>query len=123
MSTTNPFAIAQAQLDKCAEIIHLDPAIHAILRMPKREIHVSIPVRMDDGSIRVFPVSYTHLDVYKRQELKGAQLIEGFIAEDPLFAAPSRGKNGGGYHIQEKSPARDAGTSDNAPSIISSQRG
>ena len=54
MSTTNPFAIAQAQLDKCAEIIHLDPAIHAILRMPKREIHVSIPVRMDDGSIRVF---------------------------------------------------------------------
>ena len=31
-----------------------DPAIHAILRMPKREIHVSIPVRMDDGSIRVF---------------------------------------------------------------------
>jgi glutamate dehydrogenase (NAD(P)+) len=54
VSTTNPFAIAQAQLDKCAEIIHLDPAIHAILRMPKREIHVSIPVRMDDGSIRVF---------------------------------------------------------------------
>ena len=54
---------------------------------------------------------------YSIEELKGAQLIEGFIAEDPLFAAPSRGKNGGGYHIQEKSPARDAGTSDNAPSV------
>ena len=42
---------------------------------------------------------------YSIEELKGAQLVS-FIAEDPLFAAPSRGKNGGGYHIQEKSSPR-----------------
>ncbi|MCX6089215.1 MAG: Glu/Leu/Phe/Val dehydrogenase [Candidatus Atribacteria bacterium] len=54
MSEKNPFVIAQTQLDKCAEILHLDPAVHAILRVPRREIHVSIPVRMDDGSLRVF---------------------------------------------------------------------
>ncbi|RMG98053.1 MAG: Glu/Leu/Phe/Val dehydrogenase [Chloroflexi bacterium] len=50
----NPFAIAQAQLDKAAEILQLDPAMHAFLREPMREFHFTIPVRMDDGSTRVF---------------------------------------------------------------------
>jgi len=54
VSTNNPFVMAQTQLDKCAEILQLDPAVHAILRVPKREIHVSIPVRMDDGKMKVF---------------------------------------------------------------------
>ncbi len=50
----NPFAMAQQQLDQAAAILKLDPGIHALLRVPMREMHVSIPVRMDDGSIRVF---------------------------------------------------------------------
>ncbi|MFH1829600.1 MAG: Glu/Leu/Phe/Val dehydrogenase, partial [Pseudomonadota bacterium] len=54
MQEINPFALAQAQLDKAAKILNLDPAIHAILREPERELHVSLPVRMDDGSVRVF---------------------------------------------------------------------
>ncbi|MEA1943724.1 MAG: Glu/Leu/Phe/Val dehydrogenase, partial [Euryarchaeota archaeon] len=31
-----------------------DPGTHAILRVPMRELHVSLPIRMDDGSIKVF---------------------------------------------------------------------
>ncbi len=54
MESLNPFEIAQQQLDKCAEILDLDPHIHEILRTPMREYHVTLPVRMDDGSIRVF---------------------------------------------------------------------
>jgi glutamate dehydrogenase (NAD(P)+) len=50
----NPFKIAQAQLDEAAEILGLDPATHALLREPMREFHVTIPVRMDDGSVKVF---------------------------------------------------------------------
>jgi len=50
----NPFEIAQAQLDKAAAKLGLDPAIHAVLREPLRELHVSLPVRMDDGSVKVF---------------------------------------------------------------------
>ncbi len=50
----NPFAMAQAQLDKTAEILELDPATHAFLRKPMRELRVTIPVRMDDGSIKIF---------------------------------------------------------------------
>ncbi len=51
---TNPFETAQKQCDNCADFLRLDPNIHAIIRVPKREIHVSIPVRMDNGSIKVF---------------------------------------------------------------------
>lgn len=50
----NPFAIAQAQLDKAAEILELDPAMHAFLRDPMREFHFLIPVHMDDGHTEVF---------------------------------------------------------------------
>lgn len=52
--TLNPFKMAQAQLDAAAKIMNLDEDIHAILREPKKEFHVSIPVRMDDGKIKVF---------------------------------------------------------------------
>lgn len=50
----NPFQIAQQQLDEAAELLALDPATHALLREPRRELHVTIPVRMDDGSVKVF---------------------------------------------------------------------
>jgi len=50
----NPFKMAQQQLDLAAEILKLEPGIHALLREPMRELHVTIPVRMDDGSVRVF---------------------------------------------------------------------
>ncbi len=52
--TLNPFAIAQAQLDEAAEVLQLDPDMHAFLRQPMREYHFTIPVRMDDGRTRTF---------------------------------------------------------------------
>jgi glutamate dehydrogenase (NAD(P)+) len=54
MSETNPFHIAQAQFDECAERLGLDDAMRALLRWPAREYHVTIPIRMDDGNHRVF---------------------------------------------------------------------
>jgi glutamate dehydrogenase (NAD(P)+) len=50
----NPFEIAQKQLDECARLLKLDAATHALLRVPMREMHVSLPVRMDDGSVKIF---------------------------------------------------------------------
>ena len=50
----NPFTIAQEQLDQAAELLKLDKATHMLLREPMRELHVSFPVRMDDGRHRVF---------------------------------------------------------------------
>jgi glutamate dehydrogenase (NAD(P)+) len=54
MAKENPFAVAQKQLDQCAKILKLDPGVQAILKVPSRELHVSIPVKMDDGSLKVF---------------------------------------------------------------------
>lgn len=50
----NPFALAQQKLDEAAAILNLDDATHQMLRWPQRELHVTVPVRMDDGSTRIF---------------------------------------------------------------------
>ncbi len=50
----NPFETAKKQIDQCARILNLKPEIAEILKTPMRELHVSLPVRMDDGSIKVF---------------------------------------------------------------------
>jgi len=50
----NPFAIAQQQLDQAAEIMGLDPATHELLRWPLRELHITLPVKMDDGTTKIF---------------------------------------------------------------------
>lgn len=54
MPKINPYKSALAQLDKAAKLMNLDPEVHARLKKPKREIHFSIPVRMDNGSLKVF---------------------------------------------------------------------
>lgn len=54
MHDISPLAVAQRQLDLAAEKLNLDPNVHAILREPARVLEVNFPVRMDDGSIKVF---------------------------------------------------------------------
>jgi glutamate dehydrogenase (NAD(P)+) len=59
----NPFLTAQAQLDEAARHLDLEPDLHALLREPMAELHVRIPVRMDDGSVKTFSgyrVQYNH---------------------------------------------------------------
>lgn len=50
----NPFQMARAQFDKSADLIGLDQGTRELLRSPLREFHFSIPVRMDDGTVKVF---------------------------------------------------------------------
>ncbi len=50
----NAFAMAQAQFDRVAETLQLRPATKELLRWPMREYHFALPVRMDDGGVRVF---------------------------------------------------------------------
>jgi glutamate dehydrogenase (NAD(P)+) len=51
---TNAFEMAQRQFDHVAGLLKLDPQVCEILRWPMREFHFRIPVRMDDGTIRMF---------------------------------------------------------------------
>jgi glutamate dehydrogenase (NAD(P)+) len=50
----NPFDIAVRQFDLAADRIGLDDGMREVLRHPKRQLTVSIPIQMDDGSVRVF---------------------------------------------------------------------
>ncbi len=50
----NPFKIAQEQLDQAAQIMKLDRQAHAILREPKRQLTVTLPVKMRDGTTKTF---------------------------------------------------------------------
>lgn len=50
----NPFKIAQQQFDDAAGRLGLDPAMHELLRWPMQELNVVFPVKMDDGSTKVF---------------------------------------------------------------------
>lgn len=53
-ASLNVWQMAQRQLDDIAEIVGLDASIHGYLREPKRILQVSVPVRMDSGTHRVF---------------------------------------------------------------------
>jgi glutamate dehydrogenase/leucine dehydrogenase len=50
----NPFETAKRQIDIVADILHLDGGFRDVLKHPKREFTVNFPVRMDDGSYRVY---------------------------------------------------------------------
>lgn len=53
-TTNNPFEIAQHQIDIVAKRMKIDAGIIEIIKQPKRVLEVSIPVRMDNGQLRVF---------------------------------------------------------------------
>src|SRR5580698_9459042 len=50
----NPYRIAQIQFDIAAEFLKLDQGLRQVLRTPKRVLEVSVPVKMDNGQVKVF---------------------------------------------------------------------
>jgi glutamate dehydrogenase (NAD(P)+) len=50
----NSFLIAQQQFDKAAAMLDLPQDIREVLRVPQRELKVNFPVKLDNGSTRVF---------------------------------------------------------------------
>ncbi len=53
-SAVNPFETARKQIDIVADIIGINGGLREVLKHPKRELTVNFPVRLDDGSFRVF---------------------------------------------------------------------
>jgi len=53
-ATTNAFQMAQQQFDQVAERLNLDPQVRDYLRWPIREYSFRVPVRMDNGDIKIF---------------------------------------------------------------------
>ena len=69
----NPWEEQLKVIKEVSDIMGLEPAFYEVVSRPKAILHVSLPIRMDDGSVKVFeafrihhndargPVSYTHL--------------------------------------------------------------
>jgi glutamate dehydrogenase (NAD(P)+) len=53
----------QAELDEAAERLHLDPGMHRVLRVAKRELTVHFPVTHDDGLVEVYTGYRVHHNV------------------------------------------------------------
>jgi glutamate dehydrogenase (NAD(P)+) len=54
VESQSPWVIALRQLDDAAQAMNLEPGVHEVLRHPRRALEVSVPTRMDNGSIKVF---------------------------------------------------------------------
>jgi glutamate dehydrogenase/leucine dehydrogenase len=72
----NPFRIAMRQFDTAAEKCGLEPGMREVLRRPRRALSLSLPVKMDNGSIRVF-------DAYRVQHNSARGPCKGGIRYHP----------------------------------------
>ncbi|MGB9002218.1 MAG: Glu/Leu/Phe/Val dehydrogenase [Nitrosotalea sp.] len=54
MNKIDPWQNALKQLASTAKILKLDPGVHEMLASPKKVLTVSLPIKMDDGRIKVF---------------------------------------------------------------------
>ncbi len=52
--TLNPFEIVQQQIRSACDKLGAEEAVYELLKQPLRALEVNFPVRMDDGSIRIF---------------------------------------------------------------------
>jgi len=54
MSNIDPLELLNFEFNKAADLINLRHDFRKLIQQPYREIHVQIPVKMDDGSIKTF---------------------------------------------------------------------
>ena len=77
------------RLDDAATLTGVDPAIRRILRVPERLLEVSVPVRMDDGSIEVFIGWRVHHDTTRGPGKGGLRFHPDLDADEVKALAAS----------------------------------
>ncbi len=82
---SNPYHVAVAQFEAAADRLHLDTAMRAMLRVPKRELTVNFPVRMDDDTIRMF-TGYRVQHNINRGPAKGGIRYDAAVTLDEVRA-------------------------------------
>ena len=82
-STSNGiWAQAQGELDEAAERLHLDPGMHKVLRVPKRELTVNFPVTHDDGRVEVYTGYRVHHNVNRGPASGGIRYVPGLDLDE-----------------------------------------
>jgi glutamate dehydrogenase (NAD(P)+) len=67
---------AQRALDLAADRLELDEGMHRVLRVPKRELTIHFPVRMDDGSVDAFTGYRIHHNLNRGPATGGVRFTE-----------------------------------------------
>ncbi|MFA5862179.1 MAG: Glu/Leu/Phe/Val dehydrogenase, partial [Candidatus Thermoplasmatota archaeon] len=83
--TSNPREVANHQFDICADILGLDKSTRNVLRVPQYIAKVSLPVRMDDGTVKVFQ-GYRSQYNNARGPFKGGIRYHPQVSEDEVIA-------------------------------------
>ena len=81
----NPFAVAVEQFEVAAKRLNLSDDMRAILRQTKRELTVNFPVRMDDGSVRMY-TGYRVQHNINRGPAKGGIRYDAGVTLDEIRA-------------------------------------
>jgi glutamate dehydrogenase (NAD(P)+) len=81
----NPYDMALQQFDQVVDLLKLDAGVADILRHPQRELIVHFPVRMDDGSVRVFTGFRVHHNI-ARGPAKGGLRFDKAVNIDEVRA-------------------------------------
>ncbi|MBM4364081.1 MAG: Glu/Leu/Phe/Val dehydrogenase [Deltaproteobacteria bacterium] len=81
----NPYEIAREQLRRVGERFNVDPGVISVLGACKKAIEVSVPVRMDEGGIRVFR-GYRVQHNVTRGPAKGGIRYHPDVVEDEVRA-------------------------------------
>jgi glutamate dehydrogenase (NAD(P)+) len=76
VTTDDVWGAAQRALDLAAERLELDPGMHRVLRVPKRELTIHFPVRMDDGSVEVFSGYRVHHNLNRGPATGGVRFTQ-----------------------------------------------
>ncbi|MGZ8512260.1 MAG: Glu/Leu/Phe/Val family dehydrogenase [Candidatus Limnocylindria bacterium] len=69
------WANAQGELDAAAERLGLDPGMHRVLRVPKRELTVNFPVTHDDGHVEVYTGFRVHHNINRGPVTGGIRYV------------------------------------------------
>ena len=111
---TPTFRLAVAQFDQAAEAMRLDTNLRERLKLPQRSLVVSLPVRMDDGTIKVAAVDgkagQAAIDWIRGivAEPEVGVIYTGTVVKTMDFGAFVNflGKRDGLVHISELAPKR-----------------
>ena len=74
-SANGIWANAQGELDAAAERLGLDPGMHKVLRVPKRELTVNFPVTHDDGHVEVYTGFRVHHNINRGPVTGGIRYV------------------------------------------------
>ncbi len=85
MSTVSLREMYLKQLERAAKIMNLDEDLLEILKYPKRVVRVSIPIKMDDGRVKVFTGFRCQYNDF-RGPFKGGIRFHPDVTEDEVVA-------------------------------------